>query len=410
MLVLWLSLVVLPMAIGQNPNAGASIVPDHVVLSWTGNPVTSMTVTWRADVSVAAGVVQYQKRKKGSKSWQEEKAVMREFTADIGTTHIFSSTIIGLSPNTVYSYRVGDGKNWSGVKSFTTAKKKIKSFKFFVASDSQSSLSEAEPYSVWRTTLSNAYQRNPNAKFVMNVGDLVDIGQKGEHWNAWFNASAGVIDTIPEMPTTGNHETYGSSETAQPAYWLAQFTLPQNGPEGLKGQVYSFDYGDAHIVVLQSQAYEMKRYGDILKIQKDWLETDLAVSKAKWKIVLFHKPPYGVMPSRTNDDIKEAFCPIFDIYHVDVVFNGHDHGLARTYSLKGGEKVADPSQGTVYFVDGRSGPKTYSNLSKQPWNDFFYDPQDQPTYLMIEVAGSQLTVNSTLQDGTVVDTYTIQKR
>lgn len=29
-----------------------------------------------------------------------------------------------------------------------------------------------------------------------------------------------------------------------------------NGPDGLKGQVYSYDYGDVHFVVLDSQEDE----------------------------------------------------------------------------------------------------------------------------------------------------------
>ena len=71
--------------------------------------------------------------------------------------------------------------------------------------------------------------------------------------------------------------------------------MPQNGPEGLKGQVYSYDYGPVHFVVLDSQEEEQKKHGDILKIQQTWLEADLAASKAKWKIVFFHKPPYPVL-------------------------------------------------------------------------------------------------------------------
>jgi archaellin len=409
MLVLLLTLAIMPLAIGQSPGTGATAVPDHITLTWIDNPSTTMTITWRTDPSVTAGVVQYQKGDKLSTSPKEAKANPREFVANIGTARIFASTLVNLSPNAKYSYRVGDGKNWSAVKTFTTAKKQAKSFKFLVASDSQSSMSEKEPYNIWRETLHKAYQKNPDAKFLINVGDLVDIGQFGDHWNAWFKAGEGVIDTIPEMPATGNHESFGSAET-KPAYFISQFTLPQNGPEGLKSEVYSYDYGQVHFVVLQSQGREQKKqYGDILKAQQDWLEADLAASKARWKVILFHKPPYGVMPSRTNDDVRDAFCPIFDKHHVDIVISAHDHGIARTYPLKAGVKVEDPSQGTVYFVDGRGGPKTYSNLSKQPWNDFFYDPKDQPTYMTIQVDGKKITVNSVKQDGTVLDSYSIKK-
>ncbi len=411
MLVLLLTLAIIPLAFGQSAGTGASATPDHIALSWTGDPAKTMTVTWRTDPSVASGFVQYQKGNKLSKSAKQATAEPREFVADIGTARIFAATLKDLSPNSRYSYRVGDGEHWSDVKTFTTAKKNAKQFRFLVASESQSSMSDSDPYGLWRDTLRNMVKRTPDARFLVNVGDLVDIGQFGAHWNAWFKATAGVIDTIPEMPTTGNHETFGSKDTTKPIYWISQFTLPQNGPEGLKSEVYSWDYGQVHFVVLQSQAGEQKRqFGDILKPQQDWLEADLAASKAKWKVVFMHKPPYGVMPSRTNNDVKDAFCPIFDKHHVDAVISAHDHGVARTAPMKDGAKVNDPSQGTVYFVDGRIGPKTYSNISSQSWDEYFYYPKDMPTYMLVEVDGKNLTVSSLKADGTVLDKYSIKKR
>jgi acid phosphatase type 7 len=411
MLVLLFMLALVPLAFSQTPGTGASTTPDHITLTWTGDTTTTMTVTWRTDPSVASGIVQYDKGNKLSKSPQQAKAQPREFVADIGTTRLYSSTLANLSPNSKYSYRVGDGEHWSDVKTFSTAKKGAKSFKFLVASESQSSMSDSDPYGLWREMVHKMYQRNPDSKFLANVGDLVDIGQFGAHWNAWFKAAAGVIDTIPEMPTTGNHESFGSKDTSKPIYWISQFTLPQNGPEGLKSEVYSWDYGQVHFVVLQSQAQEQKtQFGDILKPQQDWLEADLAASQAKWKIVLMHKPPYGVMPTRTNKDVRDAFCPIFDKHHVDIVIGAHDHGVARTQALKGGVKAEDPSKGTIYLVDGRVGPKTYNNISTQPWDEYFYYPKDQPTYMVVEVANKKVTVSSVKQDGTLLDKYTLEKR
>ena len=96
-------------------------------------------------------------------------------------------------------------------------------------------------------------------------------------------------------------------------------------------------------------------------------------------------------------------------HHVDITFNGHDHGVARTYPINGGVFGRKPSQGTVYFVTGRSGNKTYLDLLKKPFNSYFYNPLDQPNYLVVEVKGLLLTVKTYKQDGTLVDTYTIDK-
>lgn len=39
---------------GQGQGAGATARPDHIALSWTGNPATTMTVTWRTDTYAQA--------------------------------------------------------------------------------------------------------------------------------------------------------------------------------------------------------------------------------------------------------------------------------------------------------------------------------------------------------------------
>nr|WP_231969080.1 metallophosphoesterase [Thermoanaerobacterium sp. RBIITD] len=134
--------------------------------------------------------------------------------------------------------------------------------------DSQSGVATDPQYGPWKTTIQNSFKANPDAKFFVNVGDLVEIGQMYAHWNNWFDAAKGVIDTIPEMPVQGNHETYQSKnyDSAKPKDFVNQFVVPQNGPDSLKGQTYSFDYGNAHIVMLDSQEDEEEPVaGDIFR-------------------------------------------------------------------------------------------------------------------------------------------------
>ena len=409
MIVLLSALIIQTPSPGQNKTTGATAAPDHVALTWTGNPETTITITWRTDATVTAGSVQFEKGDKLSRKALQAKAVPRDFPTDLGLSRLFTAKLTNLRPGTLYSYRVGDGDSWSELSSFTTARQKIKEFKFLIFGDSQAPLLGSEPYGVWRKTLHNAYTLNPDAKFIVNVGDLVDYGQAEAHWNAWFAAAKGVIDRIPEMPVLGNHEYFGSRDMTMPQFWLAQWAVPQNGPEGMKGQAYSYDYGPVHIVVLNSQAEEQKAHGDILKIQQPWLESDLAASKAKWKIVFFHKPVYESYPKRTNADVKAAFAPVLEKYNVDLVFNAHDHAIARTYPMKNGVKMEKPSQGVIYYVSGQSGGKFYKAVEKMDWNTFFYRPEDQPNFFVIEVKGAKITVKTVKLDGTVLDTFFIDK-
>ncbi len=395
--------------VGQNSGSGATPSPDHVTLTWTQDPATTVTVTWRTDTTVATGFVLYQAGDALSSNAQRKDAAWRNFTTNLGEMRLFTATLTGLCSNTKYNYRVGDGEHWSETRTFSTADPQSGSFKFLVFGDSQSPIRVDSPYADWRATVQNAYKANPDARFMVNVGDLVDFGQSYEHWNAWFDAASGVIDSIPIMPVTGNHESYGSRDTMRPAYWSAQFRLPQNGPDDVKNQAYSYDYGPVHFVVLDSQQFEQQKYGDILTPQAKWLDADLKATQALWKIVFLHRPPYEIKPNRTNEEIKQAFCPVLDRHHVDLVFSAHDHGISRTHAIRGGAFMPVPSMGTVYYISGRSGHKVYPDVEKRPWNTFFYNPEDQPNYFVIEVDGCKITIQTVMRDGTILDSFFIDK-
>lgn len=389
--------------------------PDHVTLSWMGDPKTTQTLTWRTNTAVLKGQVQYIEA--GREALPAAAALraparVRTLFTDLGMMNIHSATLKGLKPGTTYLYRVGADTNWSATASFTTEAAGSRPFEILLFGDSQSGDSKKADYGPWHTTLHNAYQAHPAAAFFMVLGDHVEIGQSYAHWNQWFAASAGVIDRLPLMDVEGNHETYNTQDLhpSLPAIFTGQSSLPLNGPEGLKGQVYSFDYGDAHFAVLDSQVEEEGPFIDrMLELEAAWLDADLSRTDRKWKLVMFHKTPYYNRSAKANEALKAVLTPVFDKHRVDLVFNGHDHGYSRTYPIDRDTPVASPARGTVYVVAGRSGNKTYPDLSKKVWDAFFYDPQAEPNYLAVKVDGDRLTLTAHQQSGALIDTYTIDK-
>lgn len=138
------------------------------------------------------GFVQYNT---GGASVQSINATVYKLTTDLGDINIHTATLTGLKPGTAYEYRVGNVKNLSRIYTFTTADKyKYAPFKFLIFGDSQSGDSSNPEYGPWATTLQNAFKANSDAKFFVNVGDLVEQGQSYAHWNNWFSAAKGVID------------------------------------------------------------------------------------------------------------------------------------------------------------------------------------------------------------------------
>lgn len=398
-------------------NLNATESPDHILLTWSDDPSTTQTITWRARTTVTRASVKYRESNGLSKDYIVKKAELEKFTAapgdKKGSMNIFSVVLTGLKPGTGYTYSIVCGNNSSACHTFTTASENADDFSFIIFGDSQSGNANFPNYKLWHNTVFNAYKNIKDARFIMNVGDLVEIGQKYTHWNNWFEAAKDVVSSIPAMAVPGNHENYALPAwgVSDAVYLTRQFKLFQNGPEGFKGRVYSFDYGNAHITVLDSQQKEQyKIHGDILKAQTEWLEKDLAASALPWKLVFFHKPPYSNYLFRANDDIKEAFCPVFDKYHVDVVFNAHDHVFARTYPVRNDKVYREPSEGTVYYIVGRSGDKRHSLEFSNEWNAFFYNPKDQPCYLAVTVGKSRLKITAIKMDGSIIDSYAIDKR
>ena len=59
---------------------------------------------------------------------------------------------------------------------------------------------------------------------------------------------------IPFAPVMGNHETYDKKwEVRLPLAYLAQFAPPENGSRDFLRYYYSFDFGDVHFIVLNTQ-------------------------------------------------------------------------------------------------------------------------------------------------------------
>ena len=56
------------------------------------------------------------------------------------------------------------------------------------------------------------------------------------------------------------------------------------------------------------------------------------------------------------------------------------------------------------------GLKHYKDLAKKEWNTYFYDPKDEPNYLTLEVNDKLLTIKTYKQDGTLLDTFFIDKQ
>src|SRR6185436_6760467 len=116
---------------------------------------------------------------------------------------------------------------------------------------------------------------------------------------------------------------------------------------GLKNQYYSFNYENIHFLILSTEVSYEKGSTQFEFASNDLMRASQN-STLKWIIVANHRtmyPPY-YGPSIAVDTaiakkFREIYHPLFDLYGVDLVLQGHVHYYQRTYPMKYNDKDPD---------------------------------------------------------------------
>ncbi len=373
-------------------------IPDRIVLTWSGDPATTASVTWRTDTSIAQAEGQIAEANASANftTWaRSETACTEKWKRNRLIAHFHSVTFKGLKPNTLYAYRVGSDKIWSSWYQFRTASAKPDDFTFIYLGDAQNNL-----LSLWARTIRTAVLDAPHADFIIHAGDLVNNANKDSDWHEWFASGDWIHAKIPSIPSPGNHEYSDYRDVSKrrlSVLWRPQFTLPENGPEGFTETTYYIDYQGARIISLNSN----ERH----KEQVPWLEKVLKNNPNKWTFVTFHHPIFSA-GGRADKDQREAWKPLFDKYAVDLVLQGHNHTYARGNNIGSGATVRDTTKGTVYVVSV-SGPKQYK-LKKDPW--VVRGGENTQLYQIITVSGDTLHYRAMTAVGELYDAFDLVKQ
>lgn len=376
----------------------------------TKDPATSRTIMWQSDFAEEKPRVEW--RQKGQEDIQTVQAGEEAFQDGKAKTFIHTALLEGLTPGTRYEYRICYGKKATDWMSLTTFQGNA--FKALIFPDSQSA-----DYSVWKATAMPAWERNPDAQFFVNMGDLVDNGQDAIQWNAWFEVVEPMAETIPVAPVMGNHETYDLNwKVRRPEAYMKLFSLPANGYAQYPNRFYSFTVGDVHFVVLDTMFSEMKDFEPELEADEiQWFRKDMEQNRQKWNVVLMHKDPlqYAFNPAkRPGRDRQEGigpegkvWMPLFDEYGIDLVLSAHLHTYRNRGHIRGFRH--DPS-GALYILTGVAGDVRYPELWKQHDLDEVVAPQPETdNYLVMTKTDTELQLQAFLPDGTLLDTARLQK-
>lgn len=248
----------------------------------------------------------------------------------------------GLDAGRTYSYtvEVEGNRGWTAGRPtpFRTAPHADAPFRFAVVGDTQ------DQPSVWSDVAANVAAACP--AFLLHCGDFVGQGRDPDAWpSEFFGPACDLLASTPIVGVLGNHE-----EDA--ADWY-RFFAPRDG----SGR-FTFTYGCVDVVCIDSNK-DVSRGS----VAYRWLDAELARSRALWRIVVHHHPPYSsddndygearLACARGGDPCVADLPELYDRHDVDLVLCGHVHGYERSLPLRGGR--VDRTRGTTYIVTGGAG-------------------------------------------------------
>jgi 3',5'-cyclic AMP phosphodiesterase CpdA len=399
---------------------GAAPTPTRIILTWSGDPAHTQSVTWRTEPQVASP--QAQVAQCGADPKFEAKAVTMKATAvtdDLGngrTAGHYTVQFDRLEPKTQYCYRVGYGSAWSEWNVFRTAAAEAEPFRFLYIGDAQNNIR-----SLWSRSIRAAFQGAPDARFIVHAGDLLAEGWDDRLWGEWSDAIGFISGMVPSVPVPGNHDLHrapgdpdrGHVFSVSPL-WRSHFSLPQNGPEipEIRSQSYYLDYQGVRVIALDVNVFANEDFAPdaaerVRRRQLEWLERILRDNPNRWTIVVQHQPAYPMARGRRYLEMRAALEPLYDKYGVDLVLQGHDHLYARSHKVAAG-KIVDPAARGPIYVISVSGPKMY-DADKENAPLMAKVITGKEFFQAIDVSRERLRFTAYTIDGAVADRFELTK-
>jgi predicted MPP superfamily phosphohydrolase len=215
--------------------------------------------------------------------------------------------------------------------------------------------------------------------FVLMLGDNMYGRQQPQDFTDKFERPYAALLTagVTFFATLGNHDDQGN-----------RFYQPFHmGNE----RYYTFTKGDVVFFVFDTNLMD--------RAQIEWIEQVLSASRQPWKVCVFHHPLYSnARRHGSNVELRVLLEPLLVQAGITVVFSGHDHVYER---LK-------PQKGITYFVEGASGQLRRGDIQPSQNTAAAYD--DDQSFMLVEIAGTQMRFQTISRTGRVVDSGAIARR
>jgi predicted phosphodiesterase len=388
---------------------------------------------------------------------------------------IYLVSMSNLAAGKDFTYRVIKNKKQVFTSTAKAPKDAAQSYRFIAMGDIGAGTPDA------KLIAQQAFLSQPD--LVVIPGDIVyEHGLVSEYdQKFWpiYNADSTSINgaplmrSIPFAAAPGNHDTEERNFNTYPdalAYFLF-WDQPLNGPHPKDANAvypsliiadsarasflsaaanrfpamtnFSFNYGNAHFLVLDADNYVDWNNEDL----QNWVKADLQnASSLTWRFVVYHQPGFNSSREHYEQQQMRLLAPIFEKGKVDVVFNGHVHNYQRSFPMNfvpdnkgvqliGGRdgktlrgrivngrwtlykdfdgKANTKSNGVIYIVTGAGGQELYNpeqNNDPDSWQKFTAKfISTTHSFSVIDVKGKTFTLRQVDPNGNTVDQFTIEK-
>jgi 3',5'-cyclic AMP phosphodiesterase CpdA len=442
-------------------------------LQWGEAPSSNgeqLVVQWHTEEPQAAWSVELQTSAGGVWTEMAPPTARRIAVRSVTTHWLYRATLVGLVAGTEFAYRLRRSGEPVFIARAQAPKSAVQPYRFAVFGDCAAGTPGQ------RAIAYEAYRARPD--FVFVTGDIVyNRGRISEYRSNFFPvynadtaspaAGAPLLRGTVFLAAPGNHDLATTNLDFYPdglAYFL-YWCQPSNGPLRTLGAQntpvlqgssarkqafldaagsayprmanFSFDYGNAHWIVLDANTYVDWTDPGL----RAWLASDLrSAQNATWRFVGFHHPGFNSSRKHFDEQRMRLVASLFEQGQVDIVFSGHVHNYQRTFPLHfsvatGADgrptrttgridgrwtldrhfdgKTQTRPNGVIYLITGAGGAPLYDTEQQADpgsWQEFTHKfISNVHSFTVVDVMGPRLTVRQLSAKGEEVDRFEVAK-
>lgn len=362
------------------------------VLTWFGDPSTTMTILWLGpETSETPALLWF---KKPGEKWQSHAPRQVPF-ADVKGETVHFHEFTNLSPGRIHHYALSAQRPGltTHVRLFQTLPDKLDApFRFVTGGDM---FHKRE----WLDAM-NRRAGLTSPLFALLGGDLAYAnGRDPDRWRQWLDSWAAHAVTpeglsVPFLPVIGNHEVNPRVRDwpAKAKFFHALFLQPRKAEHTWR----AVDAGPFLSLFLLDSDHGFPVRGS----QTDWLAQNLSRrSDRPWLFACYHQPAYGTA-KRPNLQVREHWTPLFRKHGLDAAFENDHHTYKRTHPLIDGKR--NDADGVLYLGDGAWGVQTRP-ISNPEQKTYLAKAESRRHLILVTLTKEQATFEAIDADGEVFD-------